>query len=177
MYPLVSCGGETDSDSTYGASPRALVQRQRVDPGSKSSSLEPSYWLSFSYRHLASRFTGLLGEQIRVPRLICSPNCMSRKHLSRESTGSQYRGKRVFFQRGLDNGESWELFCKHTEGLQSALVIWTILCYSGSSPSCPMSGNCSWGLTFRSSMVDSSMMRRHLGFIHGLGWIMCFVKG
>lgn len=113
MYPLVSCGGEADSDSTHVISPRTLVQRQRVDPGSKSSSFEPSYWFSFSYRHLASRFTGLLGEQIQVPRLICNPNCVSRKHLSRESTGSQYGGKRVFFQRGLDDGESWELLQTH----------------------------------------------------------------
>lgn len=41
-YPLVSCGGETDSDSTHGGSHRALDQRWRIDPGSKSSSFEPS---------------------------------------------------------------------------------------------------------------------------------------
>lgn len=41
--PLVSCGGETDSDSTHVGSHRAPDQRRRVDPGCKSSSFEPSY--------------------------------------------------------------------------------------------------------------------------------------
>lgn len=124
--PLVSCGGETDSDSTHGGSHRALDQRRRVDPGCKSSSFEPSYWFSFSYRHLASHFTGLLGEQIWVTiTTVCQGD------ICREKAQAVDIGANVFsLKGGLDNGESWELFCKHTEGLQSTLVIWNILCYS-----------------------------------------------
>lgn len=100
-YPCVFGMVKLIQTAMHGRSNRTLDQRQRADSGPKSSSSETSSSFSFSYRHLASTSTGHIGEQIQVARLNSNHNCMSRKHLSKESTGSCYQCKCVFLKRGL----------------------------------------------------------------------------